>query len=265
MRHRRQARRPGDRERRRELRRLAAPLVVGQAEADHLPRTVAGVVRGQPRERARLQRVPHPRRGDDHADVHARVRGRLPGRVQHDLQRGRQAADERRVRRRVHLDLEPARPLRGVVLRRLRDDPSHVGLAAHARPRRVVQPLEPEPAALVGGHVQRVGVEERGRQPDAVRRRQVGQRRDPHRPGEVQVQVGLREQGQIASRRHTPAVVVVVASISRYPTPRTVSKCSAPTLRRRYRTYTSTTLEPGSKSKPHTSDSRRSRVRTSPG
>ena len=79
-----------------------------------------------------------------------------------------------------------------------RDDPPHVGLAAHARARGVVQALEPEPAALVGGHPQRVVVEQRVRQPDAVRRGEVGERRDPHRPGEVQVQVRLREQGQVA-------------------------------------------------------------------
>ena len=100
--------------------------------------------------------------------------------------------DERRVRRRVDLDLQPPRPLGAVVERRLAHDPPHVGLAAHARARHVVEALEAEPPAGVSGVEARRPVGRQGRrQPDAVLRRQLAHRTDPHGAGEVQVEVGL--------------------------------------------------------------------------
>ena len=115
------------------------------------PGPVAGVPRRQPREGARVERVAHARRRHDDADLDAGGRARRPGLVEHDLQRRRDAADERRVRRRVDLDLEPAAT---PPPRRPRPPRARCGACpasdAHARPRGVVEPLEPEPAALVG-------------------------------------------------------------------------------------------------------------------
>ena len=92
----------------------------------------------------------------------------------------------------VGLTYFPVLALGPVVERRLPHDPAHVVLAAHARPRGVVQPLEPEPPALVGRVEPRRPVRgQRRRQPDAVPPRQVTDGRHPHRAGEVQVEVGL--------------------------------------------------------------------------
>ena len=49
---------------------------------------------------------------------------------------------------------------------------------------------------------------------------------------------------------------------NRYTIPRTVSMRSGPRLRRRYRMYTSTTFDPGSKSSPQMRDSNCSRDNT---
>ena len=73
----------GDRERRRELGGRAAPLVVGQPEADD---PAVGVLRGEPGQGARVQRVPGAVGGDDHRDARGRcarerrARRRAPGR-----------------------------------------------------------------------------------------------------------------------------------------------------------------------------------------
>ena len=87
----------------------AAALVVAQPEPDDLARAVAGVPRGQPGQGAGVERVPHPagarRRRPTSTPVRRARRARL---VEDDLQRRRDAADERGVRRRVDLDLQPA-------------------------------------------------------------------------------------------------------------------------------------------------------------
>jgi hypothetical protein len=62
-----------------------------------------------------------------------------------------------------------------------------------------------------------------------------------------------RSLGQPAVRAHPiqtspeSGLRAAQAAATRYPSPRTVITTSAPSFRRRRRTYTSTTLEPGSK------------------
>jgi hypothetical protein len=176
---------------------VAAALVVAQAEPDDLTRPVARVSRREPCQGARLERVTHPGRRDDDADLDRAGLARVARRVEHDLERRRDAADVRRVRRRVDLDLEAARTLGGVVGRCLLDDAAQILLAPDARARCVVEPLEPEPAALVRRHPQRVAVEQRGWEPHAARLCERREGRNAHRPGEVQVQVRLGEESHV--------------------------------------------------------------------
>jgi hypothetical protein len=105
VRHERQPRPARDVERRREVRRPAPALVVAQAEPDHRGRALAREPCGEAGQGPGLQRVAGAGGGDDHADPRARRCCRLARGVQHDLERGRDAADERRVRRRVDLHL----------------------------------------------------------------------------------------------------------------------------------------------------------------
>ena len=165
---------------------------------DHGPGPLARVLGGQPGQRPGVERVPHAARGHDDRHLGALLCGDGAGLVEHDLQGRGDAADERRVRRRVDLDLQPARPLGGVVLRGLAHDAAHVGLAAHAGPGGVVEALEAEPAALVGARsaaaASRSSATSGRRMPCcSARSRSV---LDAHRAGEVQVQVGL---GQVAA------------------------------------------------------------------
>jgi hypothetical protein len=187
-------RRPGrDAERDRELGRAATPLVVAQPEPDH---PAARVLRGQPGQRPRLQRVLGPVGRDDQADAHPGRGGRRVRRVQHQLHRRGETAEALPVAGRVDLDLQPAGPLGPLVLRSLAEQPAHVLRGAQHRPRDVVQPLEPEPAALVGrAQPGRPGPGQRFRQVHPVLRGQVDQGGVPHRPGEVQVQVRLGQRG----------------------------------------------------------------------
>lgn len=60
----------------------------------------------------------------------------------------------------------------------------------------------------------------------------------------------------------TPCRGPYLSGVKRYPMPRTVVIRSAPSLRRRYPTYTSTMLDSGSNSYPHTWDSSCSRDST---
>ena len=122
---------PGDLEGRGEVVGAPAPLVVGQPEADHARRRrrtgrpagpgcarPAGAGSGWPR---RPPPTPMP--------VAAEASRAASSTSSSD---GGDAAEERRVRRRVDLDLQPARPLGGVVLGRLAHQPAHVVLVAHA-------------------------------------------------------------------------------------------------------------------------------------
>ena len=109
-----------------------------------------------------------------------------------------------RVAGRVHLDLQPAASpsaaSSSAVSRTSRWTSS--GRPQH-RPGDVVQPLEAEPAALVGRPqlgrpvlLQRVG------QVQALLAGELDQRGVPHRPGEVQVQMGLGQRVQGPCHRH---------------------------------------------------------------
>jgi fucose permease len=154
VRHAGQAGLRGDPKGRGELLGHPAPLVVAQPEADHLAGPVAGMVGGESRQGAGVQRMPDTARRDDDRDLAGGGRARLAGGVQDDLQGGGDAADVRRVGRGVDLDLQPAGALGGVVGRGLEHDAAHVVAVPHARSGSVVEPLEPEPAALVRGEPQ---------------------------------------------------------------------------------------------------------------
>src|SRR5450756_2665669 len=98
VRHRGEAGVAGDPEGGRELARVPAPLVVAEPEPHHLADAVAGIARGQAGEGPGFQRVSHPGRRDDDADLVAGDLAGLPRRVEDDLDRGGDAADERSVR-----------------------------------------------------------------------------------------------------------------------------------------------------------------------
>ena len=152
VRHEREAGAPRDGEGRREVGDDPAPLVVGQPEADDVPCVVTGVVGREPGERAGLERVAHPARRDDdgHPDARPpptpsgprRARSRGPG----VMPPTKGAYDVGSTWISSQRDPSAASSARG-----LAHDAAHVGLAAHARPGGVVEPLEAEPAALVGG------------------------------------------------------------------------------------------------------------------
>ncbi len=172
----RQAGEPGpasDREGGREVVGAAATLVVRQAETDDPP---PGVLRGEPGERPGVQRVSGAVGGDDDGQ---RQPGRRPGgadRVQHQLGEGGETPEAGGVAGRVDLDLGPPTAVGDVVLGRLPDQPVHVVRRAEHGPGDVVEPLEPEPALLVGGR-QHAAASPHAAPPAAGRRR--GRRAPP--------------------------------------------------------------------------------------
>jgi len=172
----------------------ASPLVVRQAEPDHPAARMAG---REPRGRPGVKGMPGPVRGEDHADTEAGGACRRRGRVEHQLDERGQPAKSARVSGRVDLVLQPAGALGNLVLRHLSDQPADVGFGAQHRPSAVIQPLEPEPAPLVGPAQpgRPVGPERVG-QADPVRGREFDQGAPAHGPGEVQMQVRLGEQVQ---------------------------------------------------------------------
>ena len=138
----------GDAERRGEVGSRPAALVVGESEADD---AAVGVLRGQTREGAGVQGVAGAVGGDHHGHGEPR-RGRgVAHRVQHQVGEGGDPPEPCAVATRVDLDLQPPAAVADVVLRGLPHQPSHVVLGAQHRPGHVVEPLEAEPALLVGG------------------------------------------------------------------------------------------------------------------
>ena len=130
------------------------------------------------------------------------VGGGVAGGVQHQLGHRGDAAELRGVAAGVDLELQPASAVTGVVLGRLGHQPAYVVLGAQHRPRDVVEPLEAEPALLVGRRqLGRPVLHERVGQQHPVPGRELHQRPVAHRPGEVQVQVGLRQRRQVAPLR----------------------------------------------------------------
>jgi len=197
VRSRQQAALPGDGEGAVEVPGESPAFVVGQPEADH---AAVGVAHRETRQRTGVQGVLHPVRGHQDADTEPGVPGGALHRVQDDLQGRDQPAQPRGVRGRVDLDLQPARPVPDVLLGGLTHQPLDVLGRPQTRPRDVVQPLETEPAALVrGSELGRFTAPQCLRQMDAVLVGEVQQGRGPHRTGEVQVQMGLRQSAQVSN------------------------------------------------------------------
>jgi hypothetical protein len=130
-----------------ELRGRPASLVVGEPEADH---AAAGVLGREPRQRARVQRVAGAVGSDHHRHPEPGLARRDRDGVQDQVGEGGDAAEPRAVARRVDLDLEPAPAVAHVVLGRLPDEPVDITLRTQHGARHVVEPLEAEPALLVG-------------------------------------------------------------------------------------------------------------------
>ncbi len=108
-------------------------------------------------------------------------------------------AELRGVPARVDLDLQPAATVALVVLGGLADQPAYVVLGAQHRPGDVVEPLEPEPALLVGRRERRRPVlDQRVGQVVPVALGELEQRGVPHGAGEVEVQVGLGKLCELA-------------------------------------------------------------------
>ena len=187
----------GDAERRVEVVRPAAPLVVGQPETRRRPRPAyctasRASVRASRGCRVRFAAMITPMPTPDASAAVAR-------RVHHQLGERRQPAEPRAVPARVDLDLQPARPLRRLVLGRLADQPADVLLVAQHRTGDVVEPLEPEPAAFVGrAQAGRPFVDQSVGQVHVVLASQLDERRVPHRAGEVHMQMGLGQRGDRA-------------------------------------------------------------------
>ena len=126
----------------------------------------------------------------------------VPHRVQDQVGERGDPAEPARVAARVDLDLQPAAAVPGVVLGRLADQATDVVLGAQHRAGDVVEALEAEPALLVGrAQLGRPLGDQRVRQRDPVALGELEQRRVPHRAGEVEVQMCLREGTQVPAVR----------------------------------------------------------------
>ena len=188
----------GDAEGRRPLRGRSPAFVVRQPEADDVARPVPGVAGRQARQRARLERVADAGGGDDDGDLDS---GRGVGRlrlVEDDLERRGDPSEEGRVGRRVDLDLQAPRALRGVVLGGLADDRAHALLVAHDLAGGVVGALEAEPPALIRRHVEGAVVRQPFGQAHPLPFCQTFEGGHAHRPREMQMEVCLGEQVEIA-------------------------------------------------------------------
>ena len=210
---------PRDPERRLEVLGAPAALVVGQPEADHAP---ARVLRSESSQGARLQRVLGPVRPDHHPDPDPAGRAGVGRRVQHQVDERGQPAEPVRVPAGIDLDLQPSGPVGLLVGGHLVQEPADVGLALQHRARRVVQPLEPEPALLVGAvHPHRLVRGQRVGQTHAVLAGEVDQGGAAHGAGEVQVQVGLGQRPEVAAQ--SPA-----SASSRWIRPTPSTRSSSP-------------------------------------
>ena len=141
--------RPGDPEGRHEVGDRAAPLVVAEPEPGH---PVPGVPAAASRARVRASSGCLVRLAATMTPMPTPVAALAwRGGVQHQLQRRRSGRRTGR-RSRTGRPGSPASPSRRPARpgRRLGQQPPDVGLGAHDRPGDVIQPLEAEPAPLVG-------------------------------------------------------------------------------------------------------------------
>ena len=161
------------------------------------------VLARQPGQGARVEGVAGAVGGDDHRDADAGALGSVADRVEHQVGERGDAAEPCGVPARVDLDLQPPAAVGDVVLGGLTDQASYVVLGAEHRPRDVVEPLEPEPALLVGRGQLRWPLRHQGvGEVDAVALGELEQGAVPHRAGEVEVQVGLRKRMEVPHARH---------------------------------------------------------------
>ena len=129
VRHEQQSSSLGDPEGAFEVAGRAAALVVGQAEADD---AFVRVLRGEPREGPRVERVFRAVRGEDDRDPDAGGTRRRGHGVEQELGERRQAAERRRETRRVRLQFEPSGAFGPLVFRDFAHQaPQVVGGAQH--------------------------------------------------------------------------------------------------------------------------------------
>ena len=130
--------------------------------------------------------------GDHHRHPDADVARRLADRVEDQVGELGDPAELGGVPARVDLDLQPSAAVALVVLGRLTHQASYVVLGAQHRPRDVVEPLEPEPALLVGRReLRRPVLDQRVGEVVAVALGELEQGGVPHGAGEVEVEMGF--------------------------------------------------------------------------
>ena len=196
VRHQQQPGALGDPERAGEVARAAAPLVVGQPEADD---AATGVLPGEPGERARVERVAGAVGRDHDRDAEPGALGGVADAVEHQVGELGDPAEPGGVAAGVDLDLQPPPAVAHVVLGRLEHETAYVVGRAQHRARHVVEALEAEPALLVGrAQLRRPVLDQRVGQHDPVALGELEERRVAHRPGEVEVEVGLRQRRHVA-------------------------------------------------------------------
>jgi hypothetical protein len=143
--------------------------------------------------------VPGPVRGDHHGHAQPGVARRGGHGVEDEVGEDGDPPEAGGVPARVDLDLQPPAAVGDVVLRGLPHQAADVVLGAQHGAGHVVEPLEAEPALLVGRRqLRRPLRDERVGQVDAVARGQLEQRLVPHRPREVKMQVRFREGREFA-------------------------------------------------------------------
>ena len=183
----------GDPEGALEVLRAAAPLVVGEAEADH---PAAGVLGREPGQRAGVEGVAGAVGGDHHGHPEPRALGGVADAVEHEVGERGDPAEPRRIAARVDLDLQPAPTVADVVLGSLQHQAAYVVGRAQHRAGDVVEALEAEPALLVGrAELRRPVLHQRVGQHDLVALGELEEGPVPHRAGEVEVQVRLGQHG----------------------------------------------------------------------
>src|SRR5487761_709239 len=185
----------GDPEGRREVRGRPAPLVVGQPEADD---ALSRVLHRQPGQRPSVHRMPGSVGGNDDPDPDIRRPGRLLHGIEQKLSERGDPAVNGREPGRVSLELEPPGSFCPLILGDLPHEPAKVIRRAEHRARGVIETLEPEPAALIGGgQLGRPLLGKRGRQRHPMRTRKLDHGRVEHSTGQMQMKMRIGKGRQI--------------------------------------------------------------------